>query len=404
MGGPALAAAAVAVGNQAELQAMLGWIERPILWIPNIAPPGVGKSPGQQLAFGPLRAWNEDLLAQYAIDLEAWYAMPIKTRPATPPKDPSILSDDITLEALARSMDGHGALGADLDELSGFLTGLGQYKQSGASDRARLLRLWTGNPWRYTRVGSGGRGINVVNILIPKPTLVICGNLPTEQHGLLGDDRDGLRPRFLPHLAGPRDQEPPDLLDVDVQAWTDAIGATLSFRETKRVWRLSAGARTAFQAARARWKECERGDENASTAAALAKADIHALRVVLVFAEILRPGQGGEVSEDQMGAAITVVDYALDCWRALGSGEQLALTFRDEALNKAIPRLVAWLERRGEVNSDLIRRHQVGGVQTAAELKALLGRYEAMYPGSVKQSATGGRPAITVKPPRRKRS
>jgi hypothetical protein len=60
---------------------------------------------------------------------------------------------------------------------------------AGASDRARLLRLGKGNPWRYTRIGSGGRGINVVNILIPKPTLVICGNLPTEQQGLLGGDR-----------------------------------------------------------------------------------------------------------------------------------------------------------------------------------------------------------------------
>lgn len=402
--GAAIAAAAVAVGNQAELQAMWGWLERAILWIVLIAPPGVGKSPAQEFAFGPLRARNEALLIDYADQLDAWQSMPQKTRPANPPADPSLLTDDSTLEALARSMSGNGAIGADLDELSGFLLSLGQYKQSANSDRARLLRLWTGGPWRYVRVGSGGRTANAVNLFIARPTLVIVGGLPTEQHALLGDDRDGLRPRFLPHLAGRYASEPADLLDVDVSDWAAALDNVLSWRDQKRTWRLSDEAKLVFQEARKRWKRQERGDETASTAAALAKADVHALRVALVLAEVATPGQGGLLSEQLMAGAVRVVDFVLDGWRALGSGEHIALSFRDQALNAAIPRLVAWLQRRGAVYSDLIRQNHVGGIHTAAELDAVLKRYEAMYPDSVQTIATGqrGRPAILVSPPAQK--
>lgn len=400
--GAALAAAAIAIGNQVDIMAMLGWLERAILWIPLIAPPGVGKSPAQDFAFGPLRAWNEQLLLDYADQLEAWHATPQNTRPGSPPKDPSLLSDDVTLEALARVMDGNGSLGADLDELSGFLLGLGQYKLSASSDRSRLLRLWTGNPWRYTRVGSGGRGTNAINILIPRPMLVICGCLPSEQHVLLGDDRDGLRPRFLPHVAVAREQEIPDLVDVDIDAWSATLGELINLRATRRTWKLTDGARTAFQDSRQAWKRQARGDETPSTAAALAKADVHALRACLVFAELLLPGQTTPVAQEVMQAATSAIDYTLACWRALGSAEHLSLSHRDEALNDAIPRLVAWLERRGPVNSDLIRQNRVGGVHTAAELKALLARYEEIYPGSIQSLPTAGRPAAMVHPPTRR--
>ena len=302
-------------------------------------------------------------------------------------------------------MDGNGSLGADLDELSGFLLGLGQYKLSASSDRSRLLRLWTGNPWRYTRVGSGGRGTNAINILIPRPMLVICGCLPSEQHVLLGDDRDGLRPRFLPHLAVGREQDVPDLVDVDVDAWGTTLGELINLRATRRTWKLTDGARTAFQDARQTWKRQARGDETPSTAAALAKADMHALRVCLVFAELLLPGEHTTpIAQEVMQAAASAIDYTLACWRALGSSEHLALSHRDEALNAAIPRLVAWLERRGAVNSDAIRNNHVGGVHTAAELKALLTRYEEIYPGGVQPMSTGGRPAVVVSPPTRRRA
>ncbi|HYW88823.1 MAG TPA: hypothetical protein VFB50_13700, partial [Chloroflexota bacterium] len=138
------------------------------------------------------------------------------------------------------------------------------------------------------------------------------------------------------------------------------------------------------------------------TAAALAKADVHVLRGGVVLAELTTPGQAADVSVEVMAAAVQVVEYTLACWRAMGSVEHLSLSRRDEALNTAIPRLVAWLERHGPVNSDLIRRHQVAGVHTAAELKALLNRYAEMYPGVIDTTQTGGRPATLVSPPRRR--
>jgi hypothetical protein len=388
---------------------MLGWVERAIVWPVSLGRSGIGKSPAQALAFGPLRAWNEQLLADYILQLEAWQSAPANQRPARPPKDPSLLIDDVTIEGIARALDGTGSLGLDADELSDFLAGLGQYKdsaQGGNSDRRKLLKLWTGTPWRYTRVGVGGKTANAINIYISKPQLVICGPLPAEQHLLLGGDRDGLRPRWLPHLAQPTTGNVPGLVDTTVDDWSDALGALLSERGQPRQWKLDPQARETFQDARSDWRKRGSGDGSPSVLAAISKADVHALRITLAFAEIAAPGAGGEVPSATVEGAVTLVQYTIDVWRYLGTGETVAFTRRDEQLNTAIVRLVAWLDRQGggPVNSDKIRKNNVGGVQTASELSALLRRYEAIYPGTVRlgqRGPKGGAPPMLIYAPDR---
>ena len=109
---------------------------------------------------------------------------------------------DQTLEACARSL--HAAAGAaggiDIDELATLLRGVGEYKRGGGGDRGRFLSLWSGAPWSFDRVAGGGK-TNNVKLRISRPTLAICGGLQPPLHELLGGDDDGLRPRWLPHLA-----------------------------------------------------------------------------------------------------------------------------------------------------------------------------------------------------------
>jgi hypothetical protein len=94
----------------------------------------------------------------------------------------------------------------------------------------------------------------------------------------------------------------------------------------------------------------------------------------------------------------------LDCWRALPDGEPLALSYRDAKLGPAVERLVEWLDQHGgqATRRDLLHAG-VAGVRTAADLDALLDRFNAQFPGAVRTEAPAhaGRPAVVVHSPRR---
>src|SRR5262249_45826299 len=192
-------------------------------------------------------------------------------RKAGAPKavDRSLLADDTTLEALARRLgEASGSLGVDSDELSGLLRGVGQYKRGGGGDRGRLLALWEGSPWAYRRVTGG------INILIGRPTVVICGGLQVVFHHLLGSEGDGLRARWLPHLAEALGEPGDPAANGATAAWTSLLRELLARRNVSRQWRLSEEAARAFADWRTNWKtEAREGDDSQSVSEALSKAD-----------------------------------------------------------------------------------------------------------------------------------
>lgn len=385
LAGAALAALAAAIGSAAQIEVAPSWHERAILWVPLLAPRGAGKSPAQDLAFGPLREYD----AQLGEDDER----------------SELLLGDATLEALARRLGAcDGACALDLDEMAVLLRGLGEYKRGGGGDRGRFLQLWTGTPWKLVRVGTG-KSANAVRLRITRPTVVVCGGLQPALHELLGDEESGMRPRWLPHLATmPQDagrlggDRPPI-------GWQLLIGGgLLPQRGASRTWRLDAGARATFERYRATWKAQARKVETASTAAALWKADIHLARVALALAEAQAPATGGEVCDELIERAAAIIRYTLDCWRALPEQEGLTLSRRDATLDRGIARLIAWLEERGgQATRRQLQRAHVAGVRTPDELRALLERYEATHPGAVteEQPGGGGLSTIVVRAPLR---
>jgi hypothetical protein len=380
VGGAALAAMATAVGASSRLDVLSG--ERAILWCPLVAPTGAGKSPAQKLAFGPLRAHDAG-----AEDAER------------------LLLGDMTLEALARELDAVGGSGAlDLDELAGLLRGLGEYKRSGGGDRGRFLSLWTGAPWLFTRV-AGGRGTNGLRIRVDHPTLVVCGALQSDMHQLLGGDEDGSRARWLPHLAS----MPKHLENVPAgtapPAWGDLIKALLAVRGNEREWWLSDKAQPVFAQFRGDWKRQADGIESMTVTSALRKADVHLSRVALVLAEAEDPeGSNAIVSDEVVERAAAIVQFTLDCWRALPANGSLALSRRDEQLDQGVAKLLTWLEDHGgKASKRELQRARVAGARTKDELDALIKRFEATYPGTVTEesSSRGGRATVVVSAPLR---
>jgi hypothetical protein len=362
LAGASLAALAGTIGARATLAVNSGWVERAIIWVPLLAPRGAGKSPAQDAAFGPIRDYDAVLDDDVA---------PVRL-------------GDQTLEALARNLKAGGDAGAiDLDELATLLRGLGEYKRGGGGDRGRFLALWTGTPWSFDRVAGGGER-NKVRIRIHCPTLVICGGLQPALHELLGGEEDGMRPRWLPHLA---EMPEPGSLSSAARShtWRQLLGGRLlPARELERVWRLSDRGLTAFQHYRRAWKTMARGTETASTAAALIKADVHMARVALVLAEAENPTAGGIVSAELIERAAAIVDFTLNCWRALPEQGALTLTHRDSVLDRGITRLIAYLDEHGGAASRReLQQAKVAGCRTAKDLDALLDRYEEAYPGTV---------------------
>ncbi len=399
--GACLAALAAAVGPSAVI-GRAGWHQRAVLWVPLLAPRGAGKSPAQMYAMGPIREHDRAAWGPYQEELRRWACLPDKQRRAEPmPWDPTVLVGDCTLEALERRLaGGDGAAAVDLDELSQLLRGLGEYKRGGGGDRGRLLALWPGEPWRSSRISRG-------DTLISQPTVVIVGGLQTALHGLLGGEEDGLRPRWLPHLAslpagdvpaGRSDDEPP-------ARWAQLLRELLEARDQPRIWGLAPDAERAFRAAQARWKEASRGSEAASTSAALVKADIHLLRVALVLAEADMGGVGGQVTADTVERAACWVDFALDCWRALPEQGALALSLREERLGGAAERLLAYLEEHGgEATTRQLLRNRVAGCASRRVLDEVLDHFAETFPGTVTEYHPPRGPAARlVRAPRRER-
>jgi hypothetical protein len=242
--GAARGAMATAVGPRASLRVVGSWKERAILWLALVAPKGAGKSPSMELAYQPLAQHDQGLDAD---------------------QEP-LLTTDATVEAVARVMhSGAGAATVYLDELSVLLRGMGEYTGGGA--RGRWLALWTGAPWRYTRVGSGGSSL-AIDLRIPTPTAVIIGGLQPSLHELLGGSEDGLRPRWLPHYAEPTTGA---LREFGSQAWEDLLHRLIEHRDEPREWVLGVEALAAFEQHRDGWLERSR-DESETVAAALTKA------------------------------------------------------------------------------------------------------------------------------------
>ena len=96
---------------------------------------------------------------------------------------------------------------------------------------------------------------------------------------------------------------------------------------------------------------------------------------MLVLAEADRPAAGGTITASLIVRAAEIVNFTINCWRALPEQGGLALTQRDEKLDRAILRLIAWLEEHGgESDRRELQRHRVAGVRTPQDLDALLER------------------------------
>lgn len=213
---PLLGTVAAALGNGAEVELRPGQRERPILWLACIGRPGSGKSPAFDLARRPLDQLQETLWRAWQDQRDGWEALPKEQRPAARPVLESVIASDTTIEALGALLPSTRGLLVARDELSGWASGMDQYRKRAGSDRSAWLALWSGAPLRIDRKS------NDEPIYVPRPCVSIAGNVqPDILPALRGEAAldDGLLDRLLvawPVARAPRWSEttfPDALLD-----------------------------------------------------------------------------------------------------------------------------------------------------------------------------------------------
>jgi len=326
-----------------------------ILWIALVGVASSGKSPAYEHAFSIIRAAYRELRDQYEADLADWYGRVEaegRAKAGPRPARPEPLEvDDVTTEAVARWLMARGAdsSGAVVDdELAAFLEGLNQYKGGHGSDLSKWLKMWTGAPLHIQRVGNGGQ-VNEVSLYVPEPVVSVSGPLVPDNLHLLGRPGSGFRPRWLPFYA-PSKKPAWNNAGNYPAAWQDCIARLIKDREP-REWKLTPQARNKWELARNRWERRQDDPEPDDVIEALRKADTQALRIALILAD--SAGESGEITPAVMESAIAIVDYCLSVWRALPSNSTMTVSRREDVMDGAHRRLIAWLETRPLHNDGL---------------------------------------------------
>lgn len=193
-----LAASAVVV--QGRINVLVdGRLTSTSLYLLTLAPSGERKSSVDTLAMAPLYAYQKASQARYRADLSAYQALckglpKGSVRPAEP-RDPTLLMQDVTLDAMVRALiEGRPSQALFLSEGGSFLGGYAMSKETLLRTAAFLSSIWSGEPIAQARVARGrcmayGRRLSIHLQAQPEVAAGFVSNDLLQQQGLL--------PRFL---------------------------------------------------------------------------------------------------------------------------------------------------------------------------------------------------------------
>ncbi len=404
---PGLSVLAAAMAGRAELEVTAVFRAQPITWTATSAPPGSGKTPGQQVATAPLRrleaiwaqAHQEAILAHEA-------AVAKLSKGSEPPPQPlrrRCLVGDATVEALAPIMLANPGAGLlwEASEIAAIVAGLDQYRPSGkGAGRPSFLALWDGRPLQVDRVGRG-------SLHVPNPLLSVTGAVQPARLSAVLSGADGLGSRFLvAHLpdAGLALPRLNHRVDQTVLGGWDALirdlvgepdsSSPMANREPQVV-RLSSGAKAAWDKAT---RQLKRSYTDARTTSygqqVIAKAPLQLARIALLFHVADHPDQiPPEIAGEVLERAAQVVAYFVEAELALDVTEaSAAADVGTRRLDEGVQVLIDWLRRRpGQVARlrDLQAAH-VAGCRTADEVHKLVDRYAETNPGCVSEERVEG--------------
>ena len=177
----ALAVAANALGKTKVLvKPSSNWFEAPNFWFALVGGTGYKKTPAIQAALKPLNKISIEIYKQakenrkaYKKELKIWNSSNKKTRgegPDEPEKSQTVVTTDATTESLGPVLERSPSVLLSMDELSGWIGSMNQYRGGQGKDKEFYLSAWSGTFINVTRKHQDD--IQVVN-----PCLNVVGGL-----------------------------------------------------------------------------------------------------------------------------------------------------------------------------------------------------------------------------------
>ena len=207
LGAGILPCLATALGAYSSLALSTTWAVYPSLYVALVGEAGARKSPAMRVLMAPLREAQHKLFE--AAPGEEWA------------EAPRVIVDDATMEALAGilSRNPRGVL-VPVDELAGWVGGMGAYKGGLGRDRQYWLAAWSHDPILMDRVTKGS------SRRVAHPVISVLGGIQPGVFAGVSDAReDGLVERFL--LA--QGVSP-------VVQWQEDMGAAAAIPDYRDLW------------------------------------------------------------------------------------------------------------------------------------------------------------------------
>ncbi len=400
---PLLSICAGLVGTHAEVAIKTGWVEPLILWTALVAPPGSKKSPAQKVLKSPLgrlqaraKVEYDQALIDYEAAKKAYFSRtPDEQLEVEQPVEPTMrdyFMERATVEAIGHNhaeTPNHKGFPVIKDELSGWFSGMNQYKGGRGDDEQFFLSIHSGGDLKINLKGQAKK-------YIAKTSVSITGCLtPSGAEKLMGDpdDGDGMFGRFLFSAPTP---EPAfwSELECDISDFLEAIYMRLdSLPEV--TYHLATDARAKF----AGYHDELVGEHSRSDAAmqnALSKMQGYTGRIALLLHLLdWACNEAGEISPQipasTMDRAIALSKYYVSQIKLLRG-----TTLADDALDSAIPaKLMKIIEEGKRLGSLTPREVSQKKWASASEAKAMFFQLEEMGYGRVDVVTRGNRESVT---------
>lgn len=323
------------IGTQVEINAAIGFKQKPILWNVNVSETGSCKSETNESAIRPLYYFQEGALA---VGSERTYCTTTFTMPG--------------LSRVQQAQPNHGSL-IYLDELAGFARKIQAELKTGKSDDlTRLLTLYDGTYQHGTYADSsrnftiGSSAFNLLSGIQPSVLLENMGDL---------DDSSGLWARFnFVNMGSNRRSLPIEAVEDDpfAKSFDDLLLQAYGNveQQPRKVYRLSPEA---YQQFRQFYDTCEDArlsvDNEPAIRAYAAKSEGRCARIALIL-HCLRAAAEERLPDDAIGfdtvqAAITISNYYTNQLRAFYGSSTAA---RESSIKGTAYAVYQYLKRKAE--------------------------------------------------------
>lgn len=315
MAAASLVACSTAIGNSVQLEALDGYIVKPIMYLAVVAPPGASKTPALKGTFAPLEHHDAKLYEQHKEAMKEYNAnlanaKKNKTEEPERPQMKQTLIKDSTIEMVIKilSCNPRGC-SVFADELSGFLKRMNQYKDG--DEVQKWLELWSGSPVLLQRIS---REENKVQ----EPYCNIIGGIqPGVLESLAKDENqhNGFYHRFLFCFPAPNEKQDFRTNSIPPTVKTEFRGyfqRLMARREMdKETYILSPAALQLYQ----EWFSYKNTKYNKSVSdnvkGIIAKYQDYCLRFAILIQVMNETAVTGQVSHIAMNGAIRLTEYFL---------------------------------------------------------------------------------------------